>query len=161
MKLVPNSRVVRNAQPVIGPLDGYADPLQPEVPIPDMPIVVDNIADDELMELFNTFIAWADFLAVEAAKAELVEDKYEDEMTELKAEHVANGKQGELYRDRARAEISDDMRELRLRLRTFKNVRKLLEAKFGNCDRNAKALSRELTRRTTIAESNRGRRYGP
>jgi len=149
-------RITRNKPQT---LDGYADPTQPNIPIPDMVIVVGDLPDDELMELFNTFTSWADFLAVESVKANLVEEQYEDEMTELKAQFVADGK--DLNRDRARAEISDEMHELRLRLRTFKNVRKLLEAKFGNCDRNAKALSRELTRRTTIAEGDRGRRYGP
>jgi hypothetical protein len=124
-----------------------------------MVIDVGDMHDDELMELFNTFTAWADFLAVESVKANLVEEEYEDKMLELKSEHIAFG--DSLYRDRAAAEITPGMHELRLRLRTFKNVRKLLEAKFTNCDRNAKALSRELTRRTTIAEGNRGRRYGP
>jgi len=150
-------KLVRNSKPQT--LDGYVDPRQPNIPIPDMPVIVGDMPDDELMELFNTFVSWADFLSVEAVKANLVEEEYEDKMLELKSEHIALG--DSLYRDRASAEISDGMHELRLRLRTFKNVRKLLEAKFGNCDRNAKALSRELTRRTTIAEGDRGRRYGP
>lgn len=139
--------------------DGYDDPDRPAVPIPQMPLYVGDMTDDDLMELFNTFTAWADFLAVETVKGSAVEERFEDRLTELKAEYILMG--ANTVMGRAEADIAPDVRDLRRRLRVTKNVRKLLEAKFTNCDRNAKALSRELTRRTTIAEGNRGRRYGP
>ena len=139
--------------------DGYADPARPGEPIPDMPIEVGGMEDDELMELFNLFTAWADFLAVETVRKSAVEERFEDNLTELKAEYILLGTN--TVTGRAQADSAPDVRDLRRRLRVAKNVRKLLEAKFTNCDRNAKALSRELTRRTTIAEGSRGRRYGP
>lgn len=141
------------------PVDGYNDPSRPHVDIPDMPLQVGDMPDDELMELFNTFTAWADYLAVETAKKSAVEEYHEDNLTELKANYILLG--SNTVTGRAQADVAPDVRDLRRRLRTAKNVRKLLEAKFTNCDRNAKALSRELTRRTTVAEGSRGRRYGP
>jgi len=146
VKIVPNA-------------DGYVDPKRPPVAIPDMPLHVGDMADDELMELFNVFTAWADFLAVETVKSSAIEERHEDHLTELKAEYILLGTNTVM--GRAAADAAPDVKDLRRRLRVAKNVRKLLEAKFTNCDRNAKALSRELTRRTTIAEGNRGRRYEP
>jgi hypothetical protein len=123
-----------------------------------MPIEIDDIPDVDLMERFNTFTAWAEYLSVETAKALAKEERLEDELEETKALALLEGTLG-LYKDRAKSVV--ETKELRLRYRTARNVRKLLEARFGNCSRNAGALSRELTRRTEIATFERSKRYGP
>ena len=148
MKIVPNPR--RSA-------DGYVDPRRPEVAIPFMPLEVGDINDEDLMLMFNTFTAWAEFLSVETAKAVAVEEALEDQLEEAKALAILEGTLG-LNKDRATGVINT--RGLRQQYRTARNVRKLLEAKASNCVRNAAALSRELTRRTEIAQGQRGRRYG-
>lgn len=137
--------------------DGYQDPKRPGKPIPFMPLEVGDIPDDELMLEFNTFTAWAEYLTVETAKALAIEEALEDRLEEAKQLAVLEGAGG-LWKARARGFIEN--RELRLRFLSARNVRKLLEAKAANCVRNAGALSRELTRRTQIAEGQRGRRYG-
>lgn len=123
-----------------------------------MPIEVADMHDEDLMLRFNTFTAWAEFLSVETAKALAEEERLEDLLEEQKALAVLEGTLG-LNKDRAKGVL--DTRDLRLKYRTARNVRKLLEAKSSNCVRDAAALSRELTRRTDIAEGQRGKRYGP
>lgn len=122
-----------------------------------MPIEVADMHDDDLMLRFNTFTSWAEFLSVETAKALAEEERLEDALEEQKAMAVLEGTLG-LNKDRAKGVL--DTRDLRLKYRVARNVRKLVEAKATNCIRNAAALSRELTRRTTIAEGQRGKRYG-
>ena len=147
-------RIVRKPKNV----DGYNDPQRPPEGIPEMIIHVDLLSDDELMHRFNLSTAWADFLSVETAKALAEEERLEDAVEEAKALAVLEGTLG-LNKDRAKGVL--DTRELRLRYRTARNVRKLVESRFGNCVRDAAALSRELTRRTDLYNTDRGRRWAP
>lgn len=139
-------------------LDGFADPRRPDEEIPEITINVDLLTDDELMYQLNLFTAWADYLAVETAKAAGEEERLEDLVEDAKAMAVLEGTLG-LNKDRAKGVL--DNRELRMQYRVARNVRKLVEAKAGNCARDALAMSRELTRRTELFRTDRGRRWGP
>jgi hypothetical protein len=120
-------------------------PNKPTDQIPKMPWDIGEVNSDELMALFTRFVEWANYLSVQVAHETAAEEGYEDEIR-----YLANGyvvKTGKVTVARAELELTDEMKDLRFKLRVQRHKRKLTEALFENCNRSANTCSRELSRR--------------
>lgn len=112
-----------------------------------MPWDLGELSDDELISYLSEFTAWANYLSVVATDESLKEEAIEDEIRFKLSVHIVEV--GKTQLARAEFDASEEMAELRQRLRVQKHLRKQTEAVFENCVRSMNSCSRDLTRRTS------------
>lgn len=140
-------------------------PPKPKGDLPMIPRNLSELPDDELMSLFVLFTRWASYLAVQVAMAEIDEEAAQTLVAKAEALVMLGAESASDARvtiRRAKREVDPEVlvhREHHARARAY---RKLLQVFFENCERNAQLLSRELTRRTSMAsKERRADRYHP
>lgn len=134
-------------------------PSKPAVEIPQLPTEgLAELSDDHLMDLFSLLTRWADFLAGQVALAE-IDERAQDAVVET-AEATAmladwGGKRDDKVTiARATRTLDADVQEMRQEQATRYAYRKLTQVLFGNVERDATLVSRELSRRIGRQEVN-------
>lgn len=133
---------------------GFDRPIAPDTHPPEVPLDLGELVPDEMMNLFAEFSAWAGYAAVKVAEAEAMEEDAEGDLKVAEAKFVISKMEtNEEKITTARLLRDSDPAVVRLQkeLRRRRAVRKLLTTYFGNFERSASVLSRELTRRTGLA----------
>jgi RNA polymerase-binding transcription factor DksA len=101
------------------------------------------------MRLFTQYVAWQNFTAAEFAQAQVAEAQAEAEVKYVEAQNMVGNwsSQDKVTVARAEMALAPEVNNARkAHLQTYAN-RKLLEVVYGNCERCAQLVSRELTRR--------------
>jgi len=123
-----------------------------------LPSDLTELDDVALMGLYTKLTAWAGYLGVQQSFAQTDERRIKRklEFLETRALIVAKASAGKITD--ARLLVKDDpaIQDIHEKAASSEAYRKLIEALYDNCERNASLVSRELTRRT--AASDRGRR---
>lgn len=133
---------------------------RPEGEFPELPLFLDELPDPELMELYSRFINWGSYAKHELVQAEIVEERTANQQKFSEAtiliEQWGEGAKGDTVTlakarrdtDPAVVQAANDYLEARA-------VRKLTEAMFERCERGAQVVSRELSRRISMAPNER------
>lgn len=130
--------------------EGLPIPDKPADKLPSLPDDLGGIHDRRLVEWMQIFTAWADYLNVQVALAEVDEGDCEARVELAKARIMAGAGRGEVNRARAEAKSSPEAAVLAADHAYAKAYRKMITALYANCERDAALLSRELTRRTSL-----------
>lgn len=130
---------------------GMAAPAKPDDKLPTLPDDLGGLSDRRLVEWMQEFTAWADYLNVQVAIAEVDEADLEARYELVKARIMAGATKGEINKARALTKVEPQAAYLATEHATAKAYRKMLVALKENTERDAALLSRELTRRTSIA----------
>lgn len=130
---------------------GLNPPLKPEGEIPEVPLDLADLSDDDLMEALREHSEWASHLGQELAVAEIVEEAAQDIYESLRTRHMIAlepaSRNETMTERRARAEILDDVAEAKDEWRSSRAYRKLVANIAEAAERRASNISREITRR--------------
>jgi len=132
---------------------GFERPEAPTEHPAEVPLDLGELTPDEMMNLYAEFSAWAGYAAVKVAEAEAMEEDVEGDLKVAEARFIINETEGgeeKVTVARSRRDSDPQIVRLRKELRRRRAVRKLLTTYFGNFERSAAVLSRELTRRTGL-----------
>lgn len=127
---------------------------------PELPDFLDEMPDPELMELYTKFINWGSYAKSELAQAEIVEERTASHQKFAEAKILINqwgeGAKGDTVTlAKARRDVDPDVVMATDEYLEARAIRKLTEAVFERCERGAQVISRELSRRISMAPSER------
>lgn len=135
---------------------GLELPDKPESEIPRLPEDITEVGDENLMTLFVQLTAWAGFLSSQLACA-FIDERAAENLVEVAEATSLIRDWGGTSKDRvtvAKAErmVDPDVQDQKQKHAEHYAYRKLVEVLYSNVDRDAAAVSRELTRRTSGAD---------
>lgn len=127
---------------------------------PELPAFLDEMPDPELMELYTQFMSWGSYAKSELVMAEIAEERAATDLKLMEARTLigqwGDGAKGDTVTlAKARRDVDTDVvdaQDAHLEARAF---RKLTESVFERCERGAQVISRELSRRISLAPSER------
>lgn len=141
-------------------LNKFPLPDKPRGELPELPPYIDDMPDSDLMELYREFIAWGSYAKAELVIAEIVEERSANahkftESTKL-IEQWGEGNKGDTVTlAKARRDTDPDVIKALEEYSQARAIRKLTESVFDRCERSAQVLSRELSRRISMAPQER------
>jgi len=132
---------------------GFSISPRPEEKMPILPRDITELPDEDLMDLFVHYTQWNDHLAGAYAIAVVNEREAESLLKGTEAELLLTnwtGAKGDrITYIKAQIQASDKIKKLVHDLDTKYAIRKLIETRTQNIERDANVVSRELTRRTS------------
>jgi hypothetical protein len=143
---------------------GFKLAEKPEDSIPQLPVDITDLHDDDLMALFVQLTAWTDHLSSQLAIAIIDEREAERSVSLAESKAMLNYWKG-ASGDRVtviKAQIAADpiVTDLLKKQDEKYAFRKILETMYQNVERDSAVVSRELTRRTSDSGFNaRKRRF--
>jgi hypothetical protein len=138
----------------------FSLPDKPGSVLPELPPYIDDMPDSDLMELYREFVSWGSYAKSELVQAEITEERTATNQKFFEATTLINqwgeGAKGDTVTlAKARRDVdpgvvkaTDDYLEARA-------IRKLTESVFERCERGAQVISRELSRRISMAPNER------
>lgn len=142
-------------------------PPKPMGEVPQIPQYLDELSDAELMSLYGEFMAWVSYAKAELVNAEIAEERQANNCRVVEARVLIgqwsdSAKGDTVTLAKARRDVDSTViaqQEEHLKSRAY---RKMVEAVFERCERGAQVLSRELSRRISIAPQERRQgRFNP
>lgn len=133
---------------------------KPHGEFPELPMFLDELPDPELMELYTKFISWGSYAKSELVQAEIVEERSATHQKFAEAKILINqwgeGAKGDTVTlAKARRDVDPDVVQATDEYLEARAFRKLTEAVFERCERGAQVISRELSRRISMAPNER------
>lgn len=119
---------------------------KPEFDIPDVPVYITDLSDDELMEIFAKYVAWQNFVDSEVVSAERDEMLAENRLKLAEARAVA-GSSEKITKARLDAKSSPEVEKAMNAHVMAKSLKKALGIQQSALERSANFVSRELSRR--------------
>jgi len=137
-------------------------PPRPTSEIPQLPEYLDELSDAELMSLYGELMAWVSYAKAELVTAEIDEERQANNCRIIEAQ-ILIGQWGDNAKGDtvtlAKAPRVIEQQEAHLTTRAY---RKMVDSVFERCERSAQVLSRELSRRISVApQERRQARYLP
>lgn len=145
----------------------FSLPSRPGDGVPDLPIHLDDLSDEDLMELYSHYISWVSYAKAELVKAEIEEESQANYSRVMESRVLIEQWGDEAKGDRvtiakARRDIDPRVIGLQEEHRKARAYRKMVESVFDRCERGAQLLSRELTRRVSnTPKFSRNDRFNP
>lgn len=135
-----------------GPNLANVEPLfgRPQFDIPEIPGDLTLVDDSLMMQLFSQFVQWQNYASYQFAEAEVEEEKAEANVKRLEAEHMVlnwGAAKDKVTLSRAQQAMDPAIDQAKQQLLVAYAKRKLTAVIYGNCERCAQLLSRELSRR--------------
>jgi len=146
-------------------LKTFALPEKPHSLLPVVPRNLGDISEVELMSLYSEFMSWVNYAQAQLIAAEIVEERELNTFEYTKActliEQWGNKIKGELVTiAKAKRDVEDKVQKQQEAYTQARAYRKLVETVFERCERGAQVLSRELSRRISLApKENRAARF--
>lgn len=117
------------------------------------------MSDVDLMEHYSEFMSWLTYAKSELVTAEITEERCANDVKLIEAKTLiaqwSGDKNDTVTLAKARRDTDETvihLQELYLNSRAY---RKLVESVFERCERSAQILSRELSRRISVAPQER------
>lgn len=135
-------------------------PERPEDEIPEIPSYLDELSDVKLMELYSQYMAWMSYAKAELVQAEIDEERVANDLKVTEAE-VLIGQWGVSTKGdtvtlaKARRDVDPEVIKWQNKHLEARAYRKLVDSVFERCERGAQLLSRELSRRISMAPQDR------
>lgn len=120
---------------------------KPDFDFPDIPRDITIVSDEHLMRMFAGFVAWQNYAATQFAEAEIVEARAEAHVRRLEAQGMLLSSAEKVTVARAELVNNPEVERARQELLIAYAHRKMTSVIYGNCERSAALISRELTRR--------------
>jgi len=138
----------------------FSLPDKPGDVLPELPPYLDDMPDADLMELYREFISWGSYAKAELVLAEITEERTANqqkfkEATILISQWGEGSKGDTVTLAKARRDTDPSVVEALEEYAHARAVRKLTESVFERCERSAQVLSRELSRRISMAPQER------
>lgn len=138
----------------------FSLPDRPLGDLPELPPYLDDMPDGDLMELYREFIAWGSYAKAELVQAEIIEERSATYQKFAEAKVLINqwgeGAKGDTVTlAKARRDVDPDVVQASDKYLEARALRKLTESVFERCERSAQVLSRELSRRISMAPQER------
>jgi RNA polymerase-binding transcription factor DksA len=130
-----------NVEPLFG---------RPQFDIPDLPPDLTGVDDRLMMSLFSEFVQWQNYAAYQFAEAEVAEERAEANVKRMEAEHMVlnwGAAKDKVTLSRAQQAVDPAIDRAKQELLVAYANRKLSSVIYGNCERCAQLISRELSRR--------------
>jgi hypothetical protein len=146
-------------------LRNFALPEKPHSLLPVVPRNLGDISEVELMSLYSEFMSWVNYAKAQLVTAEIVEERELNAFEYVKActliEQWGNKVKGELVTiAKAKRDVEDKVQKQQEAYTQARAYRKLVDTVFDRCERGAQVLSRELSRRISLApKENRAARF--
>jgi len=149
MSLIYGDRAGGALQMLAG--QGIGVPCKPDYDVPAIPRDITGINDEDLMEMYSKFIAYADFLSVQVALSHVDERNCEKRLASLESRLLSFSEKTDRRVTVAKAIAAQDPAILAQKdaLEVAYAYRKLIDAMAENIERDSSLVSRELTRRTS------------
>lgn len=147
--------------PIMGDfLTKFSLPEKPEGSVPDIPSFLDEMPENLLMETYTLFMSWVSYAKAELVIAEIEEERAANSMkitdaTILITQWGEGAKGDTVTLAKARRDTSPDVIAAQEKYSECRAYRKLVESVFERCERGAQVLSRELSRRISLAPQER------
>lgn len=131
-------------------------PERPGSDMPTLPLELDDLTDASLMSVYSETVAWVNYAKAELAKAEILEEGALSALRQTEAEALlaqwdSVNKGDRVTMAKARRDIDPLVVEHHQRHLQSRAYRKMVNTVFDRGERNAHVLSRELSRRISIA----------
>lgn len=135
--------------------------------MPEIPTYLDELSDADLMSVYGEYMAWMSYAKAELVQAEIVEEQKANDLKVTEAETLigqwgVSTKGDTVTLAKARRDVDPSVvraQEKHLEARAY---RKLVDSVFERCERGAQLLSRELSRRISMAPQDRRQsRFNP
>lgn len=112
------------------------------------------------MALYNQYMAWVSYAKAELVKAEIEEERVANNLKVTEAEVLigqwgASTKGDTVTLAKARRDADPDVVDATNKHHESRAYRKLVDSVFERCERGAQLLSRELSRRISMAPQER------
>jgi len=133
---------------------------KPHGDFPELPGYLDELPDPELMELYTKFISWGSYAKSELVQSEIIEERTATNQKFYEATTLINqwgeGAKGDTVTlAKARRDVDPEVMNATDEYLEARAFRKLTESVFERCERGAQVISRELSRRISMAPSER------
>lgn len=141
---------------------GLVVPDKPADEMPEgLPSDLTALDDVELMRLYTELTAWAGYLGVQQSFAQTDERRVKRRLDFLETKALIQAKVQASKITDARLSVKGDpeIQQIHELAANAEAYRKLVEALFVNCERDAALVSRELTRRTSSPDRGRRERF--
>lgn len=148
-------------QPIMGDfLSKFPAVAKPASEFPELPMYLDEVPDSSLMELYTQFVNWGSYAKAELVQAEIIEERTATQQKFAEAtvliEQWGEGAKGDTVTlAKARRDTDPEVVQAVAEYLEARAVRKLTEAVFERCERGAQVISRELSRRISLAPNER------
>ena len=148
-------------------LKNFQLPDKPEGLLPELPRNIGDLSDEDLMELYTVFMAWLSYAKTQLTLGEIDEERTRNELEYLQSsiliEQWDNKMKGDLVTVAKAKRDIDPRITAQVELYTSKRAyRKLVDTIFDRCERGAQVVSRELSRRISMApQERRQHRFAP
>ena len=121
---------------------------KPDFEIPEIPDDLTIIGDDMLMRLFSRYVAWQNYAATDLALAEIREAQSEANVKYTEAMNMSShSSRDKVTMVRAEMAIDPEVDKARSDALMAYAQRKMTQMVYGNCERCANLISREISRR--------------
>lgn len=147
--------------PIMGNfLTKFSLPERPEGQVPDIPPFLDEMPDNKLMETYALFMGWVSFAKADMVMAEIDEERAANDLKLVEAKTLigqwSDKEKGDTVTlAKARRDTDPQVVEALATYSERRAYRKLVESVFERCERGAQVISRELSRRISLAPQER------
>lgn len=149
------------SHPIMGDfLSKFSLPDRPGGTVPDLPNFLDEMPENVLMESYTLFMSWMSYSKAELVMAEIAEERAANDL-KLTESMTLIGQWDEKTKGdtvtlaKARRDVSPEVVRAQETYSERRAYRKLVESVFERCERGAQLLSRELSRRISLAPQER------
>jgi len=140
--------------------ENFSLPNRPIVEMPEIPENLDELSDASLMEVYRVFMGWMSFAKSDIVQAEIIEERSANDLKVVEAE-ILIGQWGITTKGdtvtlaKARRDVDPEVIKYQNKHLEARAYRKLVDSVFERCERGAQLLSRELSRRISMAPQER------
>lgn len=149
------------SHPIMGDfLKKFSLPDRPDGAVPEIPTFLDEMPDNKLMEAYTLFMSWVSYAKAELVVAEIDEERSANDLkiteaTTLIGQWEEKDKGDTVTLAKARRDSSEEVMLAQTKYSERRAYRKLVESVFERCERGAQVISRELSRRISLAPQER------
>lgn len=134
----------------------FSLPSRPGNEIPEIPFNLDDLTDSQLMQCYAEYTAWLNYAKAQLVLAEIAEESASNDLDFAKASTLINQwdskTKGELVTiAKAKSSVSEVVLNAQNAYTKARAYRKLVDTVFDRCERGSHLLSRELSRRISVA----------
>jgi hypothetical protein len=141
-------------------LEKFSLPDKPEGSVPKIPPFLDEMPEAELMTTYTLFMSWISYASSELVQAEISEERAANDLklvesTTLIGQWSDKEKGDTVTLAKARRDVEPAVVSAQSYYSECRAYRKLVESVYDRCERGAQLLSRELSRRISMAPQER------
>ena len=137
----------------------FSLPERPGTSMPEIPNDLEDMTDGNLMYLYTEVVSWVNYSKAELSKAEISEEESLATLKHIETvillQYGETNKSERVTMAKARRDVHPEVMDKRVTYQQARAYRKLVSTVFDRGERNTSVLSRELSRRISVAPNER------